>query len=137
MKYLIMSGVMVAMASCPGTSVPQAQRHQAVVSVVSAHAVLSAIQDTEALLVCGRVSAPPSGCVPQATHLVVLNRLLSAFEYEKQLVGLVRAVPPGSPTTREIFGLLGQVQDLVDLILADIPPSALKANLVGQLGGQS
>lgn len=111
-------------------------RHTAVISVVSAHAVLSAVQDTEKSLVCGVAGAPePPACIPQATHLAISRDLVTAFDYDGQVARLVRAVPPGGIMPADIPGLLGKIAGLVDRIVAALPTSAKKAQLVQQIAG--
>lgn len=110
-------------------------RHKATVSVVSADAVLSAVQDTEMGLVCGRPSAPAApACVPEDRHRQISAKLAEAFGHEKRIAQLVRALPAGA-SSPDVASLLGQIRALLDAVLAMIPDSAQRKALVANLGG--
>ena len=74
---------------CAGCASLGSARHQATVSVVSAHAVLSAVQDDEMALVCGRPTAPPApACVSAETNRVIATKLVTAFDYDGRVAAL-------------------------------------------------
>lgn len=111
-------------------------RHVATVSVVSAHAVLSAVQDTERALVCGAATAPPApACVPADRHRAISADLVTAFDYDGQVATLVRALPAGGTWPATVPVLLGKIAGLVDRIVGTLPASPQKTSLVAQLGG--
>jgi hypothetical protein len=100
-------------------------RHVATVSIVSAHATLSAIQDTEMLIVCGKPTAPAAPrCVPEEKHKVLSGRLAQAFGYDAQIARTIRVMPAGSPQPPEVTNMLAQIAVLVNQILADLPKDA-------------
>lgn len=131
---LILSLAMSGGATCNRRAQPA--RHIATISVVTAHSVLAAVQDTEAELVCGRPNAPVVQCIGHDNHVTNLLKLREAFEYDGQVARLVRATPAESPTTREVLDLIARIQELVSNILDGIPASPQKQNLIVQLGGQ-
>ena len=111
-------------------------RHTATVSVVSAHAVLAAVQDTERALVCDGPTAPaPPLCVPPDVHRRNAGYFVTAFDLDGQVARTVRAVPPGGVLPANVAELVGQIAALVDKILAAIPKSPQRASLVEQIGG--
>lgn len=117
-------------ASCANT------RHRATITVVSAHAVLSAIQDTEMLIVCGRSSAPaPPACVPLDRHREVSAKLATAFDYDGKVAQIVRATPSGA-LSPDVSTLLGQIGGLVDAVLQLMPDSESKRALVAKVGAK-
>lgn len=112
-------------------------RHIATVSVVSVHAVLSAVQDSERLMVCGTASAPAApACVPAETHRKIAGDLVTAFDLDGQVAQTVRAVPTGALLPANVAELLGKIAGLVDRILAMLPSSTQKQALVSQIGGR-
>jgi hypothetical protein len=102
------------------------QRHLATVSVVTAHATLSAVQDTEMLLVCGRETAPqPPSCVSVELHHAISAKLARAFEYDGKIASLVHDVPVGAaPNTVEVARLLADIGGIVQSVLTDLPAGA-------------
>lgn len=130
-RLVVAIAVIISLAGCG----PRFHR-VATVSVVGAHATLSALQDGELLLVCGKPSAPPEGqCVPDAAHRQISTRLEQAFDYDGQVARLVRATPPGAPTSAQVFELVGKIQTLVTSILADLPAGPRTDHLLELLGG--
>lgn len=118
-----------------GCALPRA-RHIATVSVVSAHSVLSAIQDTEMDLVCGKATAPaPPACVLIEQHRDISGKLANAFALEKKIAVAVKAIPPGAPSAN-VAESLGQLQALIDAVLDLIPRSAQRQTLVANIGGK-
>lgn len=112
-------------------------RHRATVTVVSAHAVLSAIQDGERMLACGASTAPaPPACVPADTHRAISRQLVTAFDYDGQIASIVRALPAGAELPANVSELVGKVAALVDQILSAIPNSQQKASLTAKIGAQ-
>lgn len=110
-------------------------RHRAAVSVVSAKAVLGAIQDVEMTLVCGRSTAPPApSCVPIEKHREISAHLVTAFDYNEKALTIARALP-GGETSPDVFRLVGQIRALVDAVLALIPESPQRRTLVANIGG--
>jgi hypothetical protein len=106
-------------------------RHTAAVSVVTAHAVLSAVQDTEMGLVCGRSTAPaPPACVPLAQHRDISARLAKAFSLEVQVAQFVRL------GQTDVSPLIGEIRTLLDAVLALIPPSPPRTALLANIGGR-
>lgn len=113
-----------------------AVRHAVVVTVVSAHGTLALIQDTEMLVVCGKVSAPAAPhCVSPDGHRRISGKLAEAFDYDGQLARVVRAVPTGTPAAAQIADLLGKIRTLVTSILSDLPSSPQVDRLLTLLGG--
>jgi hypothetical protein len=111
-------------------------KHRAAISVVSADAVLSAIQDTENGLVCGRATAPaPPACVPLEEHRAISAKLATAFQRDRQIAQTIRALPAGA-SSPDVAVLVGQIRALVDEVLALIPDSAPRRALMSNIGGQ-
>jgi hypothetical protein len=112
-------------------------RHTATVSVVTAHAILSAVQDGERLLVCGSATAPAApACVTPETHRKIAGELVTAFDLDGQVLRLVRALPPGTLSPADVPSLLGQIMAIIDRVFALIPASPHKAALVQKIGGK-
>jgi len=109
-------------------------RRMGTVSVVSSHAVLSAIQDTEGLLVCGRPTAPQAPqCVPLEKHREIAAKLETAFELEGRVARIVRALPAGAGQPADVGVLMAQISGLVQSVLVSLPPSKQAAALNKQL----
>lgn len=116
------------------TACAHGPRHVLTVSLVSSHSVLSAIQDTEALLVCGRPTAPPAPqCVPLDKHRAISAHLATAFGLEAQAARVVRSLPVGAPQPAEVSGMVAQVSGLVVEIMKLIPQSKGKQQLAQQM----
>lgn len=110
-------------------------RHRAAVSVVSAHAVLAAIQDTEMGLVCGKVTAPaPPACVPVDTHKALSAKLATAFDYDAKALQLAKVLPAGGASP-DVASLIGQIRAIVDAVMALIPDSVQRRALAANIGG--
>jgi hypothetical protein len=105
---------------------------------VTAHTVLGALQDGERALVCEKPGAPaPPLCVPQVKHQEISQHFVMAFDLDGQVLRTVRALPPGTPLPGDIPTLLGQIGVLIDKILAAMPSSPQKTQLVQTtLGGK-
>lgn len=117
---LLLAGALTMTACASG-----GPRHIATVSIVSAHATLSAIQDTEMMLVCGKPTAPAvPQCIDGEKHKTLSGKLAQAFGYDAQIARTIRAMPAGSPTPVEVTNMLAQVAVLVNQILADLPRDA-------------
>lgn len=129
---LLLLAVALGASSCASLG---GARHRAAVSVVSAKAVLGAIQDVEMTLVCGRATAPPApSCVPIEKHREISAHLVTAFGYNEKALKIARALP-GGETSPDVFTLIGQVRALVDAVLALIPESPQRRALVANIGG--
>jgi hypothetical protein len=134
MKKLLLALALLSCVSCASFG---GVKHTATVSVVTAHAVLSAVQDGERLLVCGGPSAPAApACVPPDVHRKIAGELVTAFDLDGQVLRLVRALPPGTMAPSDVPGLLGRIMAIIDRIVALIPASSQKAALVQQIGGK-
>ena len=111
-------------------------RHAGVIGLVSAHSVLSAVQDTEMRLVCGRAGAPQSPlCVPISKHREISAYLAEAFALEVRAAGIMRALPAGSPQPAEVVALTWQVGALVQQVMALLPDGQDKQALAQSIGG--
>jgi hypothetical protein len=126
----------VALLVLPGCASLGGPRHASTVGLVSLHSVLSAIQDTEMRIVCGRAGAPSSPlCVPVPTHRQISAHLEQAFILEIRAAQIVRALPPGTPQPTEVVTILVQVNALVQQVMALLPDGRDKAALVQSIGG--
>jgi hypothetical protein len=133
---LLALGLGVGASGCAkaGPTLPDAKRI-AEVTVVSAHAVISAVQDTEMRLVCGRAGAPsPPACVPIETHREISSQLVRAFDLELAVARVVKAVP-SSGLSPDLAKMLSEVSAIVRAVLDLIPPSSQRSSLIVQLGG--
>ena len=129
-RLLLILALLFSMACATGGA-----RHTATVTVVSAHAVLSAVQDTEKAMVCGQSDAPPApACVTPEKHREISGHLVTAFDLDGQIAQLVRALPAGSTLPANVPNLLGQIAALVQKVLALIPNSTTKDALVQRIG---
>jgi hypothetical protein len=112
-------------------------RHASTVGLVSMHAVLSAIQDTEMRIVCGRPGSPSSPlCVPVPTHRQISAHLEQAFILEVRAAQIVRSLPPGSPQPAEVVTMLVQVNALVRQVMEMLPDGRDKAALTQSIGAK-
>lgn len=112
-------------------------RHVGTVGLVSAHSVLSAVQDTEMRIVCGRPGAPQSPlCVTVPTHRQISAHLETAFALEIQAATVVRSIPPGSPQPVQVVTMMAQVNGLIQEILLLLPSGKDKRALVQSIGGE-
>lgn len=120
------------LAGCASLGGP---RHVSTVGLVGAHSVLSAIQDTEMRMVCGRAGAPQAPlCVPVPKHREISSHLEQAFALEVRAAMVVRALPPGKPQPAEVITAMVQVNALVQQILAMLPEGQDKKTLVQSIG---
>jgi hypothetical protein len=127
-------GVLLAFPGCASLGGP---RHVGTVGLVSAHAVLSAVQDTEMRIVCGRPGAPQTPlCVPISKHRQISAHLETAFALEIRAAALVRSLPPGTPQPVEVVTITVQINGLVQEILALLPEGRDKQALVQSIGGE-
>lgn len=111
-------------------------RHYSTVGLVSVHSVLSAVQDTEMRIVCGRPGAPQAPlCVTVPTHRQISAHLEQAFALEVRAATVVRALPPGTPQPTEVVTLMVQVNGLLQEILSLLPSGKDKESLVQSIGG--
>lgn len=128
--------LLVAVLALPGCASLGGARHVGTVGLVSAHSVLSAIQDTEMRMVCGREGAPQAPlCVPISRHQVISAHLSTAFAMEVRAAGIMRTLPQGTPQPADVVSLTFQVGSLVQEILRLMPDSGDKAALVQSIGG--
>jgi hypothetical protein len=112
-------------------------RHIASVSVVTAHSVLSAVQDTTRALYCGAPTAPPApACIDDERRRTIASNLVTAFDLDAQVARTVRAAPADGTLPTGIADLVGQITALVERVLALIPKSPQRGSLVAQIGGQ-
>lgn len=131
-RQLLLAALLVVSA-CATVGGP---RHVATVSVVSAHAVLSAVQDTERALVCGAATAPAApACIPDEVHRKVSADLATAFQYDIDVHNLVRAAPTDTSLPATVPALLGKIAAILDQVVAALPTSTQKQALVAQIGG--
>jgi hypothetical protein len=115
----------------PGCASLGGVRHVATVTVVTSHGILALTQDTEKSLVCGVATAPaPPACVTASVHRDNSAQLAKAWGYEGDIERLVRAIPAGGVVPPDIATLLGQINSAIDKVLAAIPGSTQKTQLV-------
>jgi hypothetical protein len=112
-------------------------RHRIVVGVVTAHEVLSAVQDTALAMKCGAPSAlPEPNCIGPEKNKVIHSKLAVAFQYDKEAALLVKSVPVGRPAPSAVVELMGKVTTLVNQIIADLPSGDSRTGaLVTAVGG--
>lgn len=133
MKSLIVA-LAITLSGCASLG---GARHVATVGIVSTHSVLSAVQDTEMRIVCGRAGAPQAPlCVPVPTHRQISGHLETAFALEGRAVQVIRALPPGTPQPAEVVTIMIQVNSLIQEILALLPNGKDKDTLVQSIGGK-
>jgi hypothetical protein len=131
-KYI----AVLALVMLTGCAALGGARHGATVSVVSAHAVLAALQDGERVLVCSGPSAPaPPACVAPAKHREVAGYFVTAFDLDAQVARTVRAIPPGGVLPSNVAELVSQIAALVEKIIKAIPASPQRESLIERIGG--
>lgn len=134
MKKALSICLVIALVGCAALGGP---RHIASVTSVTAHSIASTIQDTENLLVCDRPGAPQAPlCVPLETHHRIAALLEQAFKLDGDLAKVIRATPLEGPTPAEVGELTAQITKLINDILALIPKSPAKDQLITNLGGK-
>lgn len=110
-------------------------RHIATVSVLSADAVLGATQDTADALVCGVATAPPAPrCLTKDQRKAIASKLEPAFAADVALIRAVRAWPVGTPQPAEVAELVGQITALLNQVLALLPQTPQKDQLLVKIG---
>lgn len=142
-KHFTLSLILVlalGASSCAGQPPPDVSpRRVAVVTVATAHAVLGALQDGEMALVCGTAAAPaPPLCVDQTTHRRISGELVKAFDLDAAVLRLVRDLPAGAPFPADVPKLVADISTVIDRVVALLPESAARDQLVrrlGQIGG--
>jgi hypothetical protein len=122
--------LLLVLPACAARS--QEPRHLASVSVLSLHATLAAIQDTEALVVC---TAAPPPCLSPEQHRAFASKLAVAFGLDEQILREVRAWPPGSPLPLSVTNAIAQARALIAALLAALPDAPPVAKLHAVIGG--
>lgn len=139
---LLLAVALGAASGCAGFIKPNptSVKHLVTVTVVSGNAVLGALQDGERALVCGTTNAPPApACVAADRHQAISADFVTAFQLHRSAAQLVRDTPVGAPTSADLARLLGDVDALIDRILARVPTSTSKSQLIAKaqtIGGQ-
>ena len=124
----------LASTLCAGCALHGGPRHTATVSIVSTHAVLKAIDDTEMQIVCGRVGAPQAPlCVPISQHRVISAYLKQAFELEAQIGRVVLTIPDGQMLPADVMALTVQVGALINKIVELLPQGKSKTALLQRI----
>lgn len=132
-RYTLPLVALLALPACASLGGP---RHAGTIGLVSAHSVLSAVQDTEMRIVCGRAGAPQAPlCVPISKHREISAYLAEAFALEVRAAGIMRALPAGSPQPAEVVALTWQVGALVQQVMTMLPESQDKQALAQSIGG--
>lgn len=129
--------VLAALVLTTGCASLGGARHVSTVGLVTAHSVLSAVQDTEMRLVCGREGAPQAPlCVPLPKHRQISAHLEEAFKLEVRAAMVVRSIPAGKPQPAEVVTAMFQVNALLQQVLAMLPEGADKKALLESIGGK-
>jgi len=127
---LVLAILVVGCASAGGP------RHIAVVSVVTAHSTLAAVQDTEALLVCGTATALPAPqCITPEAHRAFAKKLVTAFDLDGQIAKQVLAWPPDQALPPVITNLLSQLDAILAELIAALPNTPATDRLLASLKG--
>jgi hypothetical protein len=125
--------VLLIGASACATTGP---RHIATVTAVAAHAALSAVQDTEMALACGKPDAPaPPACVAEDQHKAISAKLAEAFAWDITAATTIRDWPATGAAPTGLGTLLGQITSTINYVLDHLPAGTLKSKLVARLGG--
>ena len=132
-----LAALFLAVALASGGCVTAGGRHRIVVGVVTAHEVLSTVQDTALMMKCGAPSAlPEPNCLGPEKNKAVHGMLAEAFTYDKEAALLVKSVPVGSPAPSQVVELMSKVTSLVNKIIAALPSGDTRTDaLVTNLGG--
>lgn len=134
-RSVIRVAALVAALMLPACASTHA-RHLVTVSVVSADATLSAVQDVEAAAVCGQPTAVPAACVSAAQHQQIAAQLHQAFMTDAQLAQAVRSWDPSTPEPSTIAGWLAEISAVVNDVIAALPDGRVKTKLLATIGGQ-
>lgn len=130
-----LAALLVAVLALPGCALHTGPRHTATVSIVSAHAVLTTIDDAEMKLVCGRAGAPQAPyCIPVSKHQQISAMLKQAYDLEISIAGVIRAIPDGSPLPADVMAMTVQVGALINQIMLMLPEGKPKEALVQRIG---
>jgi len=112
-------------------------RHITTVSAVTAHAVLTAIDDTERLLVCAAPGAPAApACIDMGRHKDISAKLATAFEADAKAARAIRDWPAGTAPPQTLGEYIAVIQTAIDYVLTHLPDGAIKAKLVTVIGGR-
>lgn len=133
-RLLLIGALLLAAAWGMGCASAGGPRRVAVISAISAHSTLAAIQDTEALLVCGAPTAPPQ-CISPEAHQAFARQLVIAFDLDASILNQVRLWPPDSPVPANIAHALDQLREYVVKLIALLPNSPQKEKLVYIVAG--
>ena len=110
-------------------------RHIATVTAVGAHATLSAVQDTEMALACGKPSAPaPPACVPADLHREISAQLVTAFDADIRAHELIRDWP-ATGSAPNIATFLAEITSAINFVLQHLPSGPALNRLLVQIGG--
>lgn len=111
-------------------------RHIATVTSVAAHAALSAVQDTEMALTCGKPNAPqPPACIADDQHKANSAKLAEAFGWDITVATTIRDWPATGTAPTGLGTLLGQITSTINYVLDHLPEGTLKSKLLVRLGG--
>ena len=117
--------MLAALGGCALLNKAPKVQHVVNVSAITAEKTLAALQDTEALVVCGEATALPAPkCLTKEQHVEANRKFVVAFGLAAQLGRTLRAVPAGKPLPEEVTALVMQIQQLVDAIWAVLPKDA-------------
>jgi hypothetical protein len=105
-------------------------KHAAALSIKTAESGLALADETEELLVCGKITAVEGHCIDAATHRELTKKFISGFKYVEEAKDLYVALPEGPIRSQKIGALATKVADIVLQILADLPDSKQKTTLV-------
>jgi hypothetical protein len=95
-----------------------------------AHAVLKAVSDAEPRLVCGRPTAAPApACIPIDLHHTINARIEQAGRIDLDANAIIKDLPEGAAEPAKLLALLPDLWNLINEILADIPPGPTKTQL--------
>jgi hypothetical protein len=137
MKFKLIA---VLLAACLGLSCASSggARRIGAVTFISSKATISAVQDVEEQVVCGRLHAPSApNCISIDQHHQFSKMFGEAIGYEIQVGQIVRAIPQGAPQPAEVGDLLMKIGKLIQSIVNDLPSKAPQVVTLQQnLGGR-
>jgi hypothetical protein len=126
-KLLAVLAVPILALSCASI---QTAKHPAALTIHTAEAALALADETEELLRCGKPTAIPDHCIDDATNKRLAEKFVLGFKYVQEARDLYVAVPDGNPTPPQIAALALKVATIVQEVLADLPSSKPKDELL-------
>ena len=130
-----MRGCMLVLVALLATGCSAKSYHLATVSVVSAHATASLVQDQADAWTCGAPTAVPEHCLSVEKRRELATVLSPAFDRIGKAAVFVKAWPADAPPPVQLSALLAEITDLLNKGLALLPETAQRWIVQHTTGG--